>query len=176
MDDTRKPPHGERWAHVRFGVIGSLLAAPPEKGALRDMLLHLAAKEWTLKSPDGTIHTVRNLKKFIRDNPALFDEATEILGYDLLTLCLNGPAERLNETDASQPAIFVASLAALESLKATSPEIVAGVTATAGLRKAVMVGSGFSLRRRKRGAWPTLRRCGRSVGRGHLGPPPRGQE
>ena len=36
---------------------------------------HIAAKEWTLKSPDGTIHTVRNLKKFIRDNPALFDEA-----------------------------------------------------------------------------------------------------
>ena len=64
---------------------------------------------------------------------ALFDEATEILGYDLLNLCVNGPAERLNETDASQPAIFVASLAALESLRTTSPEIVAGVTAAAGL-------------------------------------------
>jgi hypothetical protein len=36
---------------------------------------HIAAKEWTLKSPDGRIHTVRNLKKFIRDNPALFDDA-----------------------------------------------------------------------------------------------------
>ena len=36
---------------------------------------HIAAKEWTLKSPDGRIHTVRNLKKFIRDNPSLFDEA-----------------------------------------------------------------------------------------------------
>lgn len=36
---------------------------------------HIAAKEWTLKSPDGTVHVVRNLKKFIRDNPALFDEA-----------------------------------------------------------------------------------------------------
>ncbi len=64
---------------------------------------------------------------------ALFDEAAEILGYDLLDLCVNGPAERLNETDASQPAIFVASLAALESLKATSPEVVENVTATAGL-------------------------------------------
>ena len=47
MDDTRRPPHGERWAHVRFGVIGSLLAAPPAKGALREALLQLAAKEWT---------------------------------------------------------------------------------------------------------------------------------
>lgn len=36
---------------------------------------HIAAKEWTLKAPNGQIHTVRNLKKFIRDNPALFDEA-----------------------------------------------------------------------------------------------------
>ena len=36
---------------------------------------HIAAKEWILQSPDGTIHCVRNLKKFIRDNPALFDEA-----------------------------------------------------------------------------------------------------
>ena len=64
---------------------------------------------------------------------ALFDEAAEILGYDLLELCVNGPVERLNETDVSQPAIFVASLAALESLKATTPEVVAGVAATAGL-------------------------------------------
>ncbi len=64
---------------------------------------------------------------------ALFDEAAEILGYDLLGLCANGPAERLNETDVSQPAIFVASMAALEPLKEISPDIVEGVTATAGL-------------------------------------------
>ncbi|MBX7208960.1 MAG: hypothetical protein K1X78_11640 [Verrucomicrobiaceae bacterium] len=36
---------------------------------------HIAAKEWTLKGPDGQIHCFRNLKKFIRDNPGLFDEA-----------------------------------------------------------------------------------------------------
>jgi len=63
----------------------------------------------------------------------LFDEAAEILGYDLHDLCANGPAERLNETDVSQPAIFVASMAALETLKETTPEVVEGVTATAGL-------------------------------------------
>src|SRR5205814_731574 len=40
---------------------------------------------------------------------ALFDEAAGLLGYDLLVLCVNGPAERLNATDVSQPAIFVAS-------------------------------------------------------------------
>ena len=48
---------------------------------------------------------------------SLFDEAAAVLGYDLLDVCVNGPAEKLNATDVSQPAIFVASLAALEQLK-----------------------------------------------------------
>lgn len=64
---------------------------------------------------------------------ALFDGAAAVLGYDLLGLCVNGPVERLNATDVSQPAIFVASLAALEQLRATEPAAVDGVTATAGL-------------------------------------------
>ncbi|HVL12661.1 MAG TPA: acyltransferase domain-containing protein, partial [Gemmata sp.] len=55
------------------------------------------------------------------------------LGYDLLGVCAHGPADRLNATDVSQPAIFVASLAALEQLKATEPDALAGVVATAGL-------------------------------------------
>lgn len=63
---------------------------------------------------------------------ALFDEAAAVLGYDLLALCVSGPVERLNATDVSQPAIFVASLAALEQLKTTEPAL-DGVTATAGL-------------------------------------------
>jgi [acyl-carrier-protein] S-malonyltransferase len=64
---------------------------------------------------------------------ALFQEASAVLGYDLLDVCVNGPAERLNATDVSQPAIFVASLAALESLKAAEPDAANGVVATAGL-------------------------------------------
>src|SRR5690349_1253123 len=64
---------------------------------------------------------------------ALFDQATAILGYDLLDVCVNGPAERLNSTVVSQPAIFVASLAALESLKQSEPDAVLGCAATAGL-------------------------------------------
>jgi len=64
---------------------------------------------------------------------ALFDQASAVLGYDLLGLCTNGPAERLNATDVSQPAIFVASLAALESLKQSDPAALDSVVATAGL-------------------------------------------
>jgi len=64
---------------------------------------------------------------------ALFDYASAILGYDLLEVCTNGPAEKLNATNISQPAIFVASMAALEQLKATDPAALEGVTNTAGL-------------------------------------------
>ena len=64
---------------------------------------------------------------------ALFAQANEILGYDLAHLCALGPAEKLNTTDHSQPALFVASLAALESLKASDPQTVDACTATAGL-------------------------------------------
>lgn len=63
----------------------------------------------------------------------LFDRAGEILGIDLRRLCIDGPAEALEATDVSQPAIFVASLAALESLKVTSPDVVAACEGAAGL-------------------------------------------
>jgi putative transposase len=36
----------ERWARLRFSVIGQLLAAPPAKGTLRGELAKLAAREW----------------------------------------------------------------------------------------------------------------------------------
>ena len=36
----------EKWAHFRFGVIGSLLAAPPDRGELRQELEILAGKKW----------------------------------------------------------------------------------------------------------------------------------
>src|SRR3954469_10859624 len=63
----------------------------------------------------------------------LFQRASAALGYDLLAVCTNGPPERLNATDVSQPAIFVAGLAALEQLKATEPDALQSVVATAGL-------------------------------------------
>jgi [acyl-carrier-protein] S-malonyltransferase len=64
---------------------------------------------------------------------ALFSRASEVLGYDLLELCVNGPKERLDSTAVSQPAIFVASLAALESLKQSDPAAVEACAAAAGL-------------------------------------------
>lgn len=63
----------------------------------------------------------------------LFTEASALLGYDLLDVCVNGPAERLNSTVISQPALFVSSLAALESLKQTNPQVLDECVAAAGL-------------------------------------------
>lgn len=63
----------------------------------------------------------------------LFDRASEQLGYDLLNLCLEGPADQLDATVHSQPALYVASLAALERLRETDPESINACQAVAGL-------------------------------------------
>jgi [acyl-carrier-protein] S-malonyltransferase len=75
----------------------------------------------------------RELDQEVPAARALFERAGEILGIDLRRLCAEGPVDALESTDVSQPAIFVASLAALESLKVSKPEIVAGCSGAAGL-------------------------------------------
>lgn len=62
-----------------------------------------------------------------------FDDAAKILGYDLAQLCLQGPAEKLDSTVYSQPALFVTSLAALDVLQMKSPQVVQACAAAAGL-------------------------------------------
>ncbi len=47
----------------------------------------------------------------------LYDEASSILGYDVAALCFDGPAEQLNRTEYTQPALLVSSLAALLALQ-----------------------------------------------------------
>ena len=63
----------------------------------------------------------------------LYDRAGAVLGYDLAKLCFEGPAEQLDSTVYSQPALFVTSLAALEWLRNESPEVVLSCEAAAGL-------------------------------------------
>jgi [acyl-carrier-protein] S-malonyltransferase len=63
----------------------------------------------------------------------VFEQANQILGYDLLRVCLEGPAEKLDSTVFSQPALFVTSLAALEWLKTNKPDVYHSCQAAAGL-------------------------------------------
>lgn len=75
-------------------------------------------------------------KRLFESLPAvrsLYDRAGEILGYDLAKLCFEGPAEQLDSTVCSQPALFVTSLAALESLRAESPDVILACEVAAGL-------------------------------------------
>ncbi len=48
---------------------------------------------------------------------ALFDEANDVLGFDLKKTCFEGPAEELTKSNVCQPAIFVTSYAAYLTLK-----------------------------------------------------------
>ena len=58
----------------------------------------------------------------------VYDEASAVLGYDSAALCFNGPAETLNLTEHTQPALLVSSVAALRALHpvAIAPVAVAG--------------------------------------------------
>lgn len=64
----------------------------------------------------------------------VFQRANDILGFDLSRLCFEGPAEELNTTTISQPAIFTVSAAILEVLKtspatkAIKPDVTAGLS------------------------------------------------
>merc|ERR1719245_2625860 len=63
----------------------------------------------------------------------LIDQASEILGYNILDLCLNGPEEKLEETKYCQPAMFLANCCALEKLRIEKPDVVERASASAGL-------------------------------------------
>ncbi|MBI9016498.1 MAG: ACP S-malonyltransferase [Phycisphaerae bacterium] len=47
----------------------------------------------------------------------LYQNANEIVGYDLASICFDGPEDKLNMTDVSQPAIFVTSAACLKAMR-----------------------------------------------------------
>ncbi len=64
---------------------------------------------------------------------SLFARAADLLGYDLLGICREGPADALNATSVSQPAILVTSLAALEVLRGRGGNPLAAAGITAGL-------------------------------------------
>lgn len=80
-----------------------------------------------------TIGMARDVCETLPAARALFDQAAEILGYDLADICFNGPAEKLNSTVVGQPALYVSSMAALEKLKQEKPEAVENCQAAAGL-------------------------------------------
>ena len=64
---------------------------------------------------------------------ALFVQASDILGYSIADVCFEGPKEKLDSTDISQPALFVTSMAAVEFLKESNPAAIEACAGVAGL-------------------------------------------
>jgi [acyl-carrier-protein] S-malonyltransferase len=61
----------------------------------------------------------------------LFEKANQALGYDLATICFNGPEAELTKTENAQPAIYLVSWIAFQVLKEQFPAV--QFQATAGL-------------------------------------------
>ncbi len=59
-----------------------------------------------------------------------FSQASDALGYDMRALCFEGPAEELEKTENTQPAILTVSVAALRVLQAHGyqPDLTAGLS------------------------------------------------
>jgi len=62
---------------------------------------------------------------------AIFDRASQTLGYDLAAICFAGPEAELTKTEHAQPGIFLVSWVAFELLKQRLPSL--SFQATAGL-------------------------------------------
>jgi [acyl-carrier-protein] S-malonyltransferase len=60
----------------------------------------------------------------------VFSQASKALGYDMEALCFAGPAEELEKTENTQPAILTVSIAALRILQnhGCRPDLVAGLS------------------------------------------------
>ncbi len=63
----------------------------------------------------------KDFAEAIPECKALFDQANEILGYDLEQICFDGPQEELNKSNHAQLGIFVASAAAFQALEIRRP-------------------------------------------------------
>ena len=78
----------------------------------------------------------------------VFERADGLLGFELSKICFEGPEERLTQTDVSQPAIYVTSVACFTAAEAAGVINAEEVTAYAGLSlgeyTALHLGGAFS--------------------------------
>ncbi len=88
-------------------------------------------------------------KEFIEqfaESKEIFDIASAVLGYDLAQLCTQGPAETLNLTVHTQPAILAASIAILQPLERRGLEASAAAGHSLGEYTAITAAGGFALK------------------------------
>ena len=76
----------------------------------------------------------------------VYDEASTVLGYDVAELCFTGPAERLNLTEFTQPALLVSSVAAWKLFEPVGIKPVAVAGHSLGEYSALVAAGGVSFR------------------------------
>lgn len=76
----------------------------------------------------------------------VYDEASTVLGYDVAELCFTGPAERLNLTEFTQPALLVSSVAAWKLFEPVGIRPVAVAGHSLGEYSALVAAGGVSFR------------------------------
>src|SRR3990172_7775483 len=87
-------------------------------------------------------------KEFIEnfsESREVFDLASGLLGYDLAQFCMDGPAEKLNLTENTQPAILAASIAILRPLERRGLSAAAAAGHSLGEYTAITAAGGFAL-------------------------------
>lgn len=77
---------------------------------------------------------------------AVYDEASSVLGYDVAELCFTGPAERLNLTEFTQPALLVSSIAAWRLLEPVGIKPIAAAGHSLGEYSALVAVGGVAFR------------------------------
>ena len=86
----------------------------------------------------------------------VFEQANVLLGFDLARLCFEGPADRLAQTENSQPAIFTLSIALFRTVEKELPPASALAGLSLGEYSALTAGGAISFEQglclvRKRG-------------------------
>jgi [acyl-carrier-protein] S-malonyltransferase len=76
----------------------------------------------------------------------VYDEASSVLGYDVAELCFAGPAERLNLTEFTQPALLVSSIAAWRLLEPVGIKPIAAAGHSLGEYSALVAVGGVAFR------------------------------
>ena len=76
----------------------------------------------------------------------VYEEASAVLGYDVATLCFEGPVERLNLTEYTQPALLVSSMAAFRALEPAGIKPTAVAGHSLGEYSALVAAEGLSYR------------------------------
>ncbi|KQL59697.1 malonyl-CoA-acyl carrier protein transacylase, isoform X2 [Amazona aestiva] len=121
---SSRPGGGDRAATLSDLLQSSVGGEEPDAAAARQE--RRSPREGTVLLFPGQGSQLVGMGRGLLQYPGVRDMyrlAEKVLGYDLLSLSLEGPQDELDRTQHCQPAVFVASLGAVEKLNHQRPEV-----------------------------------------------------